>query len=136
MALSKAFSVKGNNMVSMEKETAKIVHRVKRRGSECSVSSIDSWISRGSTISSVSSSFSDYFSTVVLPLELELSIMGTVDQCLLDRAQVAQIYRSRVSPRSTLSRPKCRSNLDIERNDTTSFNDQEMLSTTFCSTEL
>ena len=112
-----------------------------RRGSESSVSSTDSWLSRGSTISNSSSSLSDSFSTLGLPLELELSIMGTVDQSILDRAHVAQDKRNkRCSSRSLLSsRQNSRSrslNIRCDEDELTSVNEEGLLSTTLCSTEL
>ena len=113
--------------------------RPKRRASESSVSSTDSWLSRGSTISSSSSSLSDYFS--MLPLELELSIMGTVDQSILDRAHVAQGKRSRGNGSKSLlsSRQNSRTRLmsfRTDEDDETSVNEKGLLSTTLCSTEL
>ena len=113
--------------------------RPKRRASESSVSSTDSWLSRGSTISSSSSSLSDHFS--MLPLELELSIMGTVDQSILDRAHVAQGKRSRGSSSKSLlsSRQNSRTRLmsfRTDEDDETSVNEKGLLSTTLCSTEL
>ena len=110
--------------------------RPKRRASESSVSSMDSWLSRGSTISNSSSSLSDYFS--VLPLELELSIMGTVDQSILDRAHVAQDKRTRsrsLPPFRQNSRTRLLS-VRTDKDGETSLNQEGLLSTTLCSTEL
>ena len=112
--------------------------RTKRGISESSISSTDSWLSRASTISNSSSSLSDCFSTLGLPLELELSIMGTVDQSILDRAHVAQDKRIR-SCRSLPSRQNSRTrllNFRAEEEDETRIDEKGLLSTTLCSTEL
>ncbi|CAB4024889.1 Hypothetical predicted protein [Paramuricea clavata] len=113
--------------------------RPKRRASESSVSSTDSWLSRGSTIPS--SSLSDCFSVLGLPLELELSIMGTVDQSILERARVAQDKRSRGCSSRSLpsSRQNSRTrllNFCTVEDDETRVDDKGFLSTTLCSTEL
>lgn len=115
--------------------------RPKRRASESSVSSTDSWLSLGSTISNSSSSLSDCFSVLGLPLELELSIMGTVDQSILDRARVAQDKRSRGCSSRSLpsSRQNSRTrllNFCTEEDYETPVDDKGFLSTTLCSTEL
>ena len=110
--------------------------RTKRGISESSISSTDSWLSRASTISNSSSSLSD--STFGLPLELELSIMGTVDQSILDRAHVAQDKRTR-GCRSLPSRQNSRTrllNFRTEKDNETRTDEKGLLSTTLCSTEL
>lgn len=118
--------------------------RLQRR-SESSLST-DSCSSRSSMVSSTSS-FSDgeRFSAFGLPLELELSIMGTVDQCLLDRGQVALIKRSRsfnggrLSPSRGSNHTEKTSSLDRRRmtvDEHTQVDKQGLFTTTLCSTEL
>jgi hypothetical protein len=113
--------------------------RTKRGDSESSISSTDSWLSRASTVSNLSSSLSDCFSTFGLPLELELSIMGTVDQSILDRAHVAQNKRTRGCRSLRASRQNSRTRLlnsRTEEDDETRIDEKGLLSTTLCSTEL
>lgn len=122
----------------MARETKQLAFtRPERRASESSVSSADSWLSGDSTISS--SRLSECFSTLGLPLELELSIMGTVDQSVLDRAHVAQDKRGkRCSSRSSRqlnSRTKL-VNVRSDGENETRINEEGLLSTTLCSTEL
>ncbi len=111
--------------------------RAKRGLSESSVSSTDSWLSRDSTISS--SSLSNCFALLGLPLELELSIMGTVDQSILDRAHVAQDKRNRGCKSLSSSRQNSRTKLlqlRTEEDDETHVDEKGLMSTTLCSTEL
>ena len=117
--------------------------RPKRRGSDSSVSSTDSWLSRGSTISNASSCFLHSLSILGLPLELELSIMGTVDQSILDRALVAQDRRARGCSSSKSLQSSCQNyrrritNILAEEDDEIrSVNGEGIMSTTLCSTEL
>lgn len=111
-----------------------------------SLSSSGSSSNRNSTTSSSSiSSEGESFSRFPLPLELELSVMGTVDQSLLDRAQVALVKRSRnleigqFSPSRSLFRVNTTRSLDRIRKakgSNTQMDNQGLLTTTLCSTEL
>ena len=90
-----------------------------------------------------------HFPAFSFPLELELSTMGTVDQCLLDRAHVALLKRSRSFSvgREFASRESrkhshtdaCLSSSWHEfhmPNENKHIDDDDLQTTTLCSTEL
>lgn len=108
-----------------------IVTRRSKRRTESTLSS-GSWSCRSSTSSSSSiCSEGEHFSRYALPIELELSIMGTVDQSLLDRAQVALVKRSKSFEvrRSLGERQKAATK-------ETRVDNEGTFTTTLCSTEL
>lgn len=121
-----------------------VTRRPRQRSSS---SSSSTWSCRSSTSSSSStSSDGEHFPRFALPLELELSIMGTVDQSLLDRAQVALAKRnknfrevSRLSSSGESVRSRSTRWLDERQmtpDDGTQTDKEGMFTTTLCSTEL
>lgn len=122
-----------------------IVTRRSKKRPESTLSS-GSWSCRSSTSSSSSiSSEGEHFSRYALPIELELSIMGTVDQSLLDRAQVALVKRSRsfearhLAPARGSFRTCSTGSLDERQKAAvkeTKVDTEGTFTTTLCSTEL
>ena len=141
------------NMVHIENESSRVKCTLptmesneqcllrQESGSACSsTSSLGLSSCRSSTISSSSE---DHFQWLTLPLELELSTMGTVDQCLLDRAHVALLKRSKsFSSCRQLARMSIRRSSECAKveegseNDNTQMDKHGTFTTTLCSTEL